>query len=99
MTVAYPRKLRNAMGAREILAQVVRDREIHLITLNRYRFSEQRSCKDLTDLIERLDGEPAELVRDPLPAHLGRSATRYVAHRLAGRLGPKCGHAAGSLLH
>ena len=63
MTVAYPRKLRNAMGAREILAQVVRDREIHLITLNRYRYSEQRSCKDLTDVIERLDGEPPELVR------------------------------------
>jgi hypothetical protein len=64
MTVAYPRKLRNAMGAREILAQVVRDREIHLITLNRYRYSEQRSCKELTEVIERLDGEPPELVRD-----------------------------------
>ena len=64
MTVAYPRKLRNAMGAREILAQIVRDRELHLITVNRYRYSEQRSCKDLTDLLERLDGEPPELVRD-----------------------------------
>lgn len=73
MTVAYPRKLRNAMGAREILDRVVRDREIHLITLNRYRFSEQRSCKDLTDLIERLDGEPAELVRD-LSRHISDEA-------------------------
>ena len=73
MTVAYPRKLRNAMGAREILAQVVRDREIHLITLNRYRYSEQRSCKDLTDVIERLDGEPPELVRD-LSRHLADEA-------------------------
>ena len=73
MTVAYPRKLRNAMGAREILANVVRDREIHLITLNRYRYSEQRSCKDLTDLIERLDGEPAELVRD-LSRHISDEA-------------------------
>ena len=73
MTVAYPRKLRNGMGAREILAQVVRDREIHLITLNRYRFSEQRSCKDLTDLIEQLDGEPAELVRD-LSRHISDEA-------------------------
>ncbi|MBD1831078.1 ferritin-like domain-containing protein [Microcoleus vaginatus GB1-A2] len=73
MTVAYPRKLRNAMGAREILANVVRDREIHLITLNRYRFSEQRSCKDLTDLIERLDGQPAELVRD-LSRHISDEA-------------------------
>jgi hypothetical protein len=73
MTVAYPRKQRNAMGAREILAQVVRDREIHLITLNRYRYSEQRSCKDLTDLIERLDGEPPELVRD-LSRHISDEA-------------------------
>ncbi len=73
MTVAYPRKPRNAMGAREILANVVRDREIHLITLNRYRYSEQRSCKDLTDLIERLDGEPAELVRD-LSRHISDEA-------------------------
>ena len=73
MTVAYPRKLRNAMGAREILAQVVRDREIHLITLNRYRYSEQRSCKDLTDVIERLDGELAELVRD-LSRHISDEA-------------------------
>jgi len=69
MTVAYPRKQRNAMGAREILAQVVQDRELHLMTLNRYRYSEQRSCKDLTDVIEQLDGEPPELVRD-LSRHL-----------------------------
>jgi hypothetical protein len=73
MTVAYPRKQRNAMGAREILAQVVRDREIHLITLNRYRYSEQRSCKDLTDVIEKLDGEPPELVRD-LSRHISDEA-------------------------
>ena len=73
MTVAYPRKLRNAMGAREILAQVVQDREIHLITLNRYRYSEQRSCKDLTALIEQLDGNPAELVRD-LSRHISDEA-------------------------
>ena len=73
MTVAYPRKQRNAMGAREILAQVVRDREIHLITLNRYRYSEQRSCKELTDVIERLDGEPPELVRD-LSRHVSDEA-------------------------
>lgn len=64
MTVAYPRKFQQNLGAREIMAQVVRDREIHLITLNRYRYNEQRSCKDLTDLIERLDGKPPELVRD-----------------------------------
>lgn len=73
MTVAYPRKQRNAMGAREILAKVVRDREIHLITLNRYRYSEQRSCKELTDVIEQLDGEPPELVRD-LSRHIADEA-------------------------
>lgn len=64
MTVVYPRKFHNAMGAREIMKQVVSDRELHLITLNRYRYSEQRSCKDLTDVIERLDGQPKELIRD-----------------------------------
>src|SRR4028119_1503996 len=73
MTVAYPRKLNNTIGAREILAQVVRDRELHLITLNRYRYSEQRSCKDLTDVIEKLDGEPPELVRD-LSRHVSDEA-------------------------
>ncbi|MBW4644489.1 MAG: ferritin-like domain-containing protein [Goleter apudmare HA4340-LM2] len=64
MAVTYPRKFQNALSARDILKQVVRDREIHLITLNRYRYSEQRSCKDLTNLIEQLDGQPPELVRE-----------------------------------
>jgi rubrerythrin len=73
MTVAYPRKFGNTISAREILANVVRDRELHLITLNRYRYSEQRSCKDLTDLIELLDGEPTELVRD-LSRHIADEA-------------------------
>ncbi|WP_439342281.1 ferritin-like domain-containing protein [Vacuolonema iberomarrocanum] len=61
------------MSARDVLTQVVRDREIHHITLNRYRFSEQRSCKDLTDLIEQLDGNPVELVRD-LSRHVSDEA-------------------------
>lgn len=73
MTVAYPRKFRNALGAREIMEKVVRDRELHLITLNRYRYSEQRSCKDLTDVIELLNGQPAELVRD-LSHHIADEA-------------------------
>ncbi len=73
MTVAYPRKLNNAIGAREILAQVVRDREAHLITLNRYRFNEQRSCKDLTNLIESLNGKDAKLTRD-LSRHVADEA-------------------------
>jgi Protein of unknown function (DUF455) len=73
MTVAYPRKLKDAPSARQILSMVVSDREIHMITLNRYRYSEQRSCKDLTDLIELLDGKPAELVRD-LSHHISDEA-------------------------
>jgi hypothetical protein len=44
MTVAYPHKLRNRLSARDILQRVVGDREIHLGTLNRYRYNEQRSC-------------------------------------------------------
>ncbi|AFY66065.1 ferritin-like domain-containing protein [Geitlerinema sp. PCC 7407] len=73
MTVAYPRKLRNTLSARDVMAGVVRDREIHLITLNRYRYSEQRSCKDLTNLIEQLNGQPKELVRD-LSRHVSDEA-------------------------
>jgi hypothetical protein len=73
MTVVYPRKLQNALSARDVLMQVVRDREVHMITLNRYRFSEQRSCKDLTDLVESLDGQPPELVRD-LSRHISDEA-------------------------
>lgn len=62
--VAYPRKFKNTMSARDIMARVVADREIHLITLNRYRYNEQRSCKDLTNLIEQLNGQPQELIKD-----------------------------------
>ena len=64
MTVAYPRKLNNSLSARDILKRVVSHREIHLVTLNRYRYNEQRSCKDLTELIEQLNGKPPELIRD-----------------------------------
>jgi rubrerythrin len=64
MTVGYPHKLRGQLSAQDILDQLVRQREIHMVTLNRYRFSEQRSCKDLTDLIETLDGKPRDLVKD-----------------------------------
>ena len=73
MTVAYPRKLQNALSARDILKLVVRDRELNLLTLNRYRYSEQRSCKDLTDIIETLNGKPQELVRD-LSHHIADEA-------------------------
>ncbi|WP_271253664.1 DUF455 domain-containing protein [Pseudanabaena sp. Chao 1811] len=64
MTVAYPRKFRGQLSAEDILDNVVRQREIHMKTLNRYRFSEQRSCKDLTGLIEFLDGKPRDLIQD-----------------------------------
>jgi Protein of unknown function (DUF455) len=71
--VIYPRKFQNAMSARDILKRVVSDREIHLITLNRYRYSEQRSCKDLTEVIEQLDGQPKELIQD-LSHHIADEA-------------------------
>ncbi|PSF37285.1 DUF455 domain-containing protein [Aphanothece hegewaldii CCALA 016] len=64
MTVSYPRKFRNTLSARDIMKRVVKERELQIMTLNRYRYSEQRSCKDLTELIERLNGEPKELIRD-----------------------------------
>ena len=73
MTVAYPRKWQNSLSARDILKIVVSDRELSLLTLNRYRYSEQRSCKDLTDIIETLDGKPQELVRD-LSHHIADEA-------------------------
>ncbi|MEH2312522.1 MAG: ferritin-like domain-containing protein [Nostoc sp.] len=73
MTVTYPRKFQNVLSAREILKRVVCDREIHLMTLNRYRYSEQRSCKDLTEVIEQLNGQPPELVRD-LSHHISDEA-------------------------
>jgi hypothetical protein len=64
MAVTYPRKFHNTLSARHIMKNVVRDRELHLITLNRYRYNEQHSCKDLTDVIEKLNGQPVELMRD-----------------------------------
>lgn len=73
MTVAYPKKFKGSMSARDIMKQVVRDREIHLITLNRYRYSEQRSCKDLTGVIELLNGQPKELIKD-LSRHVSDEA-------------------------
>jgi rubrerythrin len=73
MTVAYPRKFKDAMSARDIMKRVIADREIHLVTLNRYRYNEQRSCKDLTELIEKLDGTPKELIHD-LSRHIADEA-------------------------
>lgn len=64
MVVGYPRKLLNRLTPRQMMAQVVRDRRIHMVFLNSYRYSEQHSCIDLTEVIELLDGHPRELVRD-----------------------------------
>jgi rubrerythrin len=55
------------------MTRVVSDREIHLITLNRYRYNEQRSCKDLTSVIEALDGKCPELIQD-LSRHVSDEA-------------------------
>ena len=76
MTVVYPRKLESSFGsfsARDVLTQVVRDSEVHYMTLNRYRYSEQRSCKDLTNVIEQLDGQAPELIQD-LSRHISDEA-------------------------
>ena len=73
MKVAYPRKFNNSMSARDVLRQVVRERKLHLITLNRYRYNEQHSCKELTDVIEKLNGKPKELVQD-LSRHVSEEA-------------------------
>lgn len=77
MTVTYPQKFLGSLSARDILQQVVANQEIHWITLNRYRYNEQRSCKDLTDLLESLNGQPPELVRD-LSHHVSDEARHAV---------------------
>jgi rubrerythrin len=77
MAVTYPRKFLNALSARDVMNRVVHDPEIHYITLNRYRYNEQRSCKDLTDLIETLNGKPADLVKD-LSHHVSDEARHAV---------------------
>jgi rubrerythrin len=73
MTVAHPRRFRNQLTAQTILDQVVRTREIHMVTINRYRYSEQRSCKDLTELTERLNGSPRDLIKE-LSHHIADEA-------------------------
>jgi hypothetical protein len=73
MTVAYPRKVLNTIGPREVMANVVKERKLQVLFLNSYRFNEQRSCLELTTLIEALDGKPRELVRD-LSHHISDAA-------------------------
>jgi hypothetical protein len=73
MVVGYPRKVLNKVTPRQMMAQVVQDRRIHMVFLNSYRYSEQHSCIELTQLIEILDGHPRELVRD-LSHHISDEA-------------------------
>jgi hypothetical protein len=56
---------------------VVKERKLQVLFLNSYRFNEQRSCQELTALIEALDGKPRELVRD-LSHHISDEARHAV---------------------
>jgi len=77
MAVTYPRKINNRIGPREVMAEVVKERKLQVLFLNSYRFNEQRSCQELTALIEALDGKPRELVRD-LSHHISDEARHAV---------------------
>ncbi|NJR62669.1 MAG: ferritin-like domain-containing protein [Cyanobacteria bacterium CRU_2_1] len=67
------RRSQRRLSARDFLSLIVRDREAHWVALNQYRFGEECSCKDLADLIEQLDGQPPELVKD-LSHHIAEEA-------------------------
>jgi uncharacterized ferritin-like protein (DUF455 family) len=73
MAVTYPRKLVNNIGPREVMAAVVKERKVQMLFLNSYRFNEQRSCQELTMLIEALDGQPRDLCRE-LSHHISDEA-------------------------
>jgi hypothetical protein len=77
MTVTYPRKLANTMGPREVRAEVVKERKLQIPFLNSYRFNEQRSCQELTALIDVLDGQPRDLCRE-LSHHISDEARHAV---------------------
>jgi uncharacterized ferritin-like protein (DUF455 family) len=64
MAVTYPRKILNTVSARQMMAEAVKQRSVQVLFLNSYRFNEQRSCQELTILIEALNGKPRELVRE-----------------------------------
>ena len=77
MAVTYPRKILNKISQREVMAEVVKERKLQVLFLNSYRFNEQRSCLELTTLMEALDGKPRELVRD-LSHHISDEARHAV---------------------
>jgi uncharacterized ferritin-like protein (DUF455 family) len=77
MAVTYPRKILNTISPREVMTEVVKKRNLQVLFLNSYRFNEQRSCLELTSLIESLNGQPPELVRD-LARHVSDEARHAV---------------------
>jgi hypothetical protein len=77
MAVTYPRKILNRIGPRQVMAEVVKERKLQVLFLNSYRFNEQRSCQELTALIEALNGQPRELVRE-LSHHISDEARHAV---------------------
>ncbi|MFN9872539.1 MAG: ferritin-like domain-containing protein [Cyanobacteriota bacterium] len=77
MAVTYPRKILNAIGPREVMDGVVKERRLQVLFLNSYRFNEQRSCLELTSLMEALDGKPRDLVRE-LSHHISDEARHAV---------------------
>lgn len=77
MAVTYPRKILNRIGPRQVMAEVVKERKLQVLFLNSYRFNEQRSCQELTALIEALNGKPRELVRE-LSHHISDEARHAV---------------------
>lgn len=77
MAVTYPRKILNTVGPKQVMAEVVKERKLQILFLNSYRFNEQRSCQELTTLIEALDGKPRELVRE-LSHHISDEARHAV---------------------
>ena len=77
MAVTYPRKILNRIGPRQVMAEVVKERKLQVLFLNSYRFNEQRSCQELTALIQALNGKPRELVRE-LSHHISDEARHAV---------------------
>jgi hypothetical protein len=77
MAVTYPRKILNTIGPREVMGEVVKERKLQVLFLNSYRFNEQRSCLELTTLMEALNGKPRELVRE-LSHHISDEARHAV---------------------
>jgi len=77
MAVSYPRKVLNSIGPKEVFTEVVKERKAQVLFLNSYRFNEQRSCAELTNLLEALDGKPQELCRE-ISHHINDEARHAV---------------------